>query len=942
MDPEHWKRIERLYHSLLAYPSERRTAVLEQSCSDDPDLMRELKALLQAREEAGSFLSDRERFDCLANLGSKPMPSMEGSTLGPYRILTEIGVGAMGVVYRALDTRLDRQVALKILPAQYTQDSTRVARFRTEAKAASALNHPNIVTIYEIGQANGSWFIAEELIDGVTLRQQLALGGLPIDKALDIASQCAVALQAAHDAGILHRDIKPENVMVRPDGIVKIVDFGLARISDTGADFGVHATQTGSVIGTPRYMSPEQARGEELDARTDIFSLGAVLFEMVMGCPAFPGATPAEVFAALLGKERVARVGGVLDVVVAKALAKDRDSRHQTLGELAQELKLVDPLQQKVTIRWRLRSRRIRGRLMVAALLLVACAIVAWYGWTARRQSVRDRPTQLVPLTTFEGDKDYAAFSPDGTRIAFSWNAGRQGTRERHIYVKEVGTGEPIQLTSAPEDDTWPAWSPDSRRIAFVRLLPDAERAIYVVPPTGGSERKLAEGGDGVSWSPDGKWLVLANAPKPKGSGSLFLLSVETGERRQLGAPQNGSDCFPVYSPDGKWIAFLRMGSVGEVFIAAASGDPKTHPAKQLTFDGEPKLGLTWTASAREIVYSTLREYGGSGLWRVPISGGERHRILPTLLFAANPNISRSGDRLAYTESWIDSNIYQSEVLGFAKPGVPQPFGESKKMIASSHEDHSPSFSPNGERIAFVSNRTGNSEIWTARRDGSGQTQLTHFESFTGTPRWSPDARWIVFDCIIRGNADIWVIPSTGGTPRRLTTDSAADTMPSWSPNGAWIYFNSERSGSPQIWKMKPDGSAVQQVTREGGREPLSSSDGRTIYYTKIHGGAPIWQVPAEGGLEEPVAGMEQFNNIGRAWGVLPQGIYFVSRQEGTEADTIRFFSFANRRATPLCKWERTARWTSPVLALSPNGEHLLTVRIDQQVNDLMMVENFR
>jgi Tol biopolymer transport system component len=545
-------------------------------------------------------------------------------------------------------------------------------------------------------------------------------------------------------------------------------------------------------------------------------------------------------------------------------------------------------------------------------------------------------------LTTFEGDKDFAAFSPDASRIAFSWNGGRQGTHECHIYVKEIGAGEPVQLTSAPQDDRWPAWSQDGRRIAFVRMLPEDERAIYVVPSSGGPERMLAKGGVGASWSPDGKWLALADAPMPKGTGGLFLLSLETGERRQLDTPQKGGDCLPVYSPDGRWIAFMRMRLQRDVFILPASGDSRAEAARQLTFDQEPKLGLTWTPDSREIVYSTIREYGGSGLWRVPVSGGEPHRILPTLLFAANPNISRTGNRLAYTESWIDSNLYESEGPGFTKRGVPQPFGNPEKVIASSHEDHSPNFSPDGKRIAFVSNRTGHSEIWTAHRDGSGQTQLTHFESFTGTPHWSPDARWIVFDCIVRGNQDIWVIPSSGGTPHRLTTGSSADTMPSWSPNGAWIYFNSDRSGVPEIWKMKPDGSAAQQLTRHGGREALASQDGRTIYYTKAVTGSPIWQVPAEGGLEKAVAGMEPFNNIGRAWGVLKQGIYFVSRQEGTEADIVRFFRFENRRVTPLYKWQRTARWTSPALALSPDGQYLLTVQIDQQVNDLMKVENFR
>jgi Tol biopolymer transport system component len=468
--------------------------------------------------------------------------------------------------------------------------------------------------------------------------------------------------------------------------------------------------------------------------------------------------------------------------------------------------------------------------------------------------------------------------------------------------------------------------------------LTGSERAVYFIASSGGPERKLAVGGDGVSWSPDGKWLALANLPPPKGSGGLFLLSVGTGERRQLTFPRGASDGFPVYSPDGLWIAFMRMRSDRDIFIMPTRGGH----IRQLTFDSKPKLGLTWTADSRDIVYSTLREYGGAGLWRVPISGGEPRRLASTLDFAGNPNISRRGDRLAYTESWIDSNIYRSDGPGFVRSGVPGKFGEPQKVIASSREDHSPSFSPDGERIAFVSNRTGHSEIWTARRDGSHEVQLTHFESFAGTPRWSPDGAWIAFDCIKEGNKEIWVISAVGGTPRRLTHNSAPDTKPSWSPDGAWIYFNSDRSGAPQVWKMKPDGSAPTQLTWDGAWEPLPSADGRTIYYSKRIGLGPIWQVPNEGGREIPLAGMEEFNQLGRAWGVLKQGIYFVSAEQGARAERMSFFSFTTRRVMPLRRWQARTMWTVPVAALTPDGRHLLTVQIDQQVNDLMMIENLR
>ena len=223
-----------------------------------------------------------------------------GTTLGSYEIVSALGAGAMGEVYRARDTRLGRDVALKVLPAHVTHDSSRIARFQSEARAASSLNHPNAVTIYEIGNDAGTWFIAAELIDGITLRGRLNTARLDPEEAISVALQCASSLEAAHRAGIIHRDVKPENIMLRPDGVAKVVDFGLARMLEPRGDSMPQATQTGSVMGTPRYMSPEQARGDKLDARSDVFSLGAVLFEMVCGRPAFPGSTTAEVFAALL------------------------------------------------------------------------------------------------------------------------------------------------------------------------------------------------------------------------------------------------------------------------------------------------------------------------------------------------------------------------------------------------------------------------------------------------------------------------------------------------------------------------------------------------------------------------------------------------------------------------------------------------------------------
>src|SRR6516225_6470702 len=297
MVSERWKQVEQIYYSVVESSLAGRAALLDKLCSGDAEMRGEVQSLLEAREQAGGFLTGADLQSQIVDLFAETYPA--GHALGHYEVVSAIGAGAMGEIYLARDTRLDRKVALKILPARFTRDAGRVARFRLEAKAASALNHPNIITIYDIGEVGNTWFIAAEFIEGMTLRERLGTGKIELSEALRITIQCARALEAAHQAGIVHRDIKPENIMVRPDGLVKVLDFGLARVAEVQQP-AAEATQAGTLVGTPRYMSPEQARGERLDARTDIFSLGAVLYEMATGAPAFPGKTPAVVFKAIL------------------------------------------------------------------------------------------------------------------------------------------------------------------------------------------------------------------------------------------------------------------------------------------------------------------------------------------------------------------------------------------------------------------------------------------------------------------------------------------------------------------------------------------------------------------------------------------------------------------------------------------------------------------
>jgi Tol biopolymer transport system component len=372
------------------------------------------------------------------------------------------------------------------------------------------------------------------------------------------------------------------------------------------------------------------------------------------------------------------------------------------------------------------------------------------------------------------------------------------------------------------------------------------------------------------------------------------------------------------------------------MFVVPAHGGT----VRQLTFDREPTYGAAWTADSREIVFASNRGIGGESLWRIPITGGAPRRLSTTLQGGFYPSISRQGSRLVYTESFKDTNIYAYDGPGFANRSAPGSFGGPKGLILSSRRDDSPSISPAGDRIAFVSNRTGNEEIWVCDRNGGRLVQLTSFKGpGTGTPRWSPDGHWIAFDSLSAGDSNIYVIGADGGAPRRLTTGRSSNFMPSWSAEGKWIYFKSDRSGNDQIWKIPFTRGAATQLTRGGACEAFASPDGKLVYFTK-HGWAAIWTVPVDGGPEKPLAGLERFDKIFRSWGVLDRGIYFMSRQDAPH-QTIRFFSFATRQITSLVTLDKEPIWNYPDVALSRDGRQLLSASLDQEVNDLMLIENF-
>lgn len=707
-------------------------------------------------------------------------------------------------------------------------------------------------------------------------------------------------------------------------------------------------------MGTFNYMSPEQARGQTVDARTDLFSLGVVMHEMIAGQTPFAGETPSDVLAAVLTcsppplRHYRAEVPAELERIADRALRKDREQRYQSSKELLTDL-------QGCKQEWEFKAYRSGARsparaiasnklgllLAVAALLLAGAAIVFYQfagaiGW--RRPGSLAAPPRIVPVTTFEGRENYPSFSPDGNQLAFAWDDGGDNI---DIYVKLIGAGAPLRLTTDPAEDSNPAWSPDGRYIAFIRRAGN-ENGIFLIPALGGVERKVGRAepnSSGLSWSPDGKFLALTDRVAPQTRFSLYLLSVETLEKRSLtSAPTSFGDTQPAFSPDGRWVAFVRMGNIttGDLYLQpVAGGEPR-----RLTHENRLINGLAWTADSSAMVFSSNRA-GSFNLWRVALAGGAVEAVAIAGKGVHYPAISRQGNRLAYNESFLDSNIWRLEGPGAAEARAAGRRALPARLIFSTREDHSPQFSPDGRRIVFVSDRSGSTEIWVCASDGGTPLQLTFFAGpATGSPRWSPDGRQIAFDSRPAGNSDIFVIAADGGSPRALTSETAGETLPSWSHDGRWVYFRSNRSGSYQIWKLPVAGGPAVQVTRGGAFEAFESTDGRLLYYTKGRGPGGIWQAPVEGGEEAPVPELSAAG-YWRYWTVLSDGIYFLSK-EADSAPLIKFFSFATRQVRPVATPEREPLIDLPGLSLSPDRRWILYAQTDQSVNDIMLVENFR
>lgn len=929
MTPQQWQTAWRLYQSCVNISPNNLQAFLRSATGD-----------AEVRDAILNLLDRTRAVESLDRIGRR---------IGRYVLTGRLGAGGMGEVYAAQDSELGRPVAVKLVGRPEAGESSPVARFIQEAKAASALNHPNIVTIYEVIHADSRLAIVMELVDGMSLRE-LCGSPLPVDRVLHIGQQIARALAAAHARGIVHCDIKPENLMLRPDGFVKVLDFGLAQ------DLSSNASTSMVPAGTLRYMSPEQSRGEPASPASDVFCLGIVLYELTSGSHPFERGSIFDTLKALNEAEplrpssRNAFVPPQHDALLLRMLAKD-PSQRPAMSEVARMLAShfsnqpsglafppnadsISPGKPPASVASKAAARAAGKRwwIGVAALMLLALAGgVSWWAFTGRR----DIAFEPIPLTTLQGSEEAPSFSPDGSQVAYRGNQHKQWD----IYVKVIGGGgPPLRLTSDGGVHWYPAWSTDGKWMAFTARHDDGRNGLFLMPALGGPERLLAEL-DGewmfAHWSPDGKWIAVspqATANFDPGSG-VTLISADTGERRDL-VKQDAvmaQSAFGCFSPDGRRLAFLKMrGAFGQLYVADLTPGMRLsgHPRQIVPADA---LFPAWTADGREIVFMQGFATSNGTLARVNANGGPVRKI-HGLGYTAGPiGIAHKGDRMAFSHGGIDYDIWRFDTRAEEAP---------RKLIASTVTDVAGEYSPDGKKIAFSSNRSGPREIWVSEANGADAVQLTRFGGpITGTARWSPDGRWIAFDSRPRGFPDIFVIGTEGSGLRRLTypgEDEKANRhgmwQPAWSPDGKWIYFSSDRSGRFEIWRMPSIGGPAELVTKAGGSSAYPGRDSEWIYYVSGQPG-PLRRIKPDGSADAVVVNRPI---ILLQYTAIPGGIYFVvSSEHGSQLQRLqedgKIENVLDLPFTP-----------GLGLSLSQGGRYALLTKPDENGTDLMLVEGFR
>jgi eukaryotic-like serine/threonine-protein kinase len=784
MDPDRPRRVEEILHGALEHEGPARAAYLDGACPN-AETRREVEALIAQSDDASWPAS--------------------GTTLGPYRIEGPIGAGGMGTVYKALDTRLHRPVAIKISAARFSD------RFEREARAIAALNHPYVCTLYDIGPN----YLVMEYVEGVSLRQLLRERAVPIEETLQYAAQIAAAMEAAHAAGIIHRDLKPGNVMVTRTGLIKVLDFGLAKVmqpvqllgeAESTATVAMDSgpTRIGAIMGSTSYMSPEQALGKQLDSRSDIFAFGALLYEMLTRRQAFRGDSTVEVLSGIIHVELPPpsafspAVPPPLDALVARCLRKDPAQRLQSMIEVQRELKaMIGGTSSAVSTAAKPNPAPARrswrpAAAFAAALALAAIGVLLWRMLRPISNDAGGAP-EISRVTTDAGLSIDPAISADGKLIAYA--SDRSGEGNLDIWVQQIGGGDPIRLTNNPADDSEPDFSPDGTHVVF-RSERDGG-GIYTVATTGGEERKLAGDGRRPRFSPDGTkvlyWTGPADPfPMRNGFGKIFVLDLSTSTTRQI-RPDFTAAAHPVWSPDGKKILFVGAKETTargfDWWITPANGGaaiPCPVMPEGVLFDP-----FTWRGNRVYFVWYDASELKFIGQLTVDAATGRTgkpFRYSATTSDAYSPSVSKNGI-VAFAASNTTLDLYSLPLdANTGKSG-----GTLGRLTNGPEKNLVESISDDGTRVAFT--RWGiDPQVWGRDFSTGHEVALTEGGAPKANAIISPDGRLVSWREAFASRRNVFITPFEGGAARQICSECSI--VRAWSPDGKFILY--DRS-SPRI-----------------------------------------------------------------------------------------------------------------------------------------------
>ncbi len=803
---------------------------------------------------------------------------MIGRIVSHYRIEKKLGEGGMGVVYRAEDIKLKRPVVLKFLSSQLTGDANATKRFEREAQAEAALNHPNIVTIYDVGEFEGQTYISMEYVDGDDLSREIDAGPVTIERALDVATQLCSALKQAHDIGIVHRDVKPANILVDPNGTVKVVDFGLAKLRGVSK-----ITMDASAVGTMGYMAPEQLKGEAVDHRADIWSLGIVLYHMLAGQLPWKGDYDQAVAYEVVNEphrpleEIKPDVPEQLQEIVEKALAKNPDDRYPNIDALSEDLSSAAaslgieisapkarPDKPATT------SRRRLYVVSAIALVLVVIAAAILRHWIAgdARQPVYVVPASTTPrvfqvelkqVTFSMGLEEYPSLSPDGGRVAFC----AEVDRFKQIFINDLQSHEEMQVTDTDSDNIQPEWSPDGETLLFVRshatggkLEPGdvfgthTEGDIWLHELASGKEQKIVDNAFNPSYSPDGTRIAFdASIAGPR----RIWTSDRLGRNpRQITFDDSEvtAQIVPRWSPDGTKIVFqnAEWTTFDIKVVDVSSGE-----IRSVTNDRYLDLNPVWAHSGKAIYFSSYRS-GGLNIWRVPVNTRGLPVSPPGQITTGSGQdvqlaMSPDGSQLAFSILKQNADIWRLPV----SPNTGEPTGDPVPVISTTREDSRGAWSPDGSQIAFNSDRTGDMNLWLYSFADAAVRQVTEGPGGDYQANWSPDGKQLTFFSARAGNNDIWVVDIESGDLERITTKLSMDINPFFSPDGTRIAYQSDLDGRREVWVT--DGTGQERLTNIGvtGHFMRWSPDGDRIVFRSPSGeGAALYEVALDGTPSKP------------------------------------------------------------------------------------------